>query len=211
MGEQRARQQALSLPANSAGCYTCPSEEQIRRMGNETRLVVEPLVHWLEGQKPRWTTRTPRYETWARGWDIEANCKNQVLLIEAKYIAGASISSFAGLVTAPMADRKYPSSPYGVCWAIGIKQPRNLYQILFDIMARNLKFWKHYGEDLRMKYIFFVEKRGVTRIPFADFLSIAERYADSTESESLQERRRIAKELLRKFLQNAPHILIWQK
>jgi hypothetical protein len=165
-------------------------------MGDETRLVVRPLVRWFKEQKADWKVRPPKHETAERGWDIVARRKNYDLLIEAKYMAGPSISSFAGLVSAPMADRKYPSSSYGVCGAIGIEPTRNIYQVLFDIMARNLRFWKHYGVDFRMKYIFFVQDRKVMKMPFADFLSIAKLYAASAKGKTLKQRRQIAKNLL---------------
>lgn len=181
-------------------------------MNKEDRLVVEPLMRWFEEQKADWDLLKPSHPTHTRGWDIEARRKNQDLLIEAKYIAGSSISSFAGLVTAPIAKRaqrfmtrKYRSWCHHVCWAIGIKPPRNMYQILFDLMARNLKFWKHYGEDLRMKYIFFVQEEKVTsRIPFATFLGMAKLYADRVDDKtSLKERRRIADGLLSSYLKRA--------
>ena len=169
-------------------------------------------MRWFEEQNADWDLLKPSYPTSARGWDIEARRKNQDLLIEAKYITGPSISSFAGLVTAPIAKRaqrfmvrKYRSWCHHVCWAIGIKPPRNMYQILFDVTARNLKFWKHYGEDLRMKYIFFVEKEEVTRIPFTAFLRMAKLYADRVDDKTtLEERRRIADGLLSTYLKRAP-------
>jgi len=168
-------------------------------------------MHWFKEQKAHWNLQKPSHSSSARGWDIEATRKNQDLLIEAKYIAGPAISSFAGLVTAPIARRaqrsmvrKYRSSGHGVCWAIGIKPPRNMYQILFDYMARNQLFWKHYGEDLRMKYIFFVQEGEVTKIPFTAFLRMSKLYADRTDDKtSLLARRRIADDLLSAYLKRA--------
>ena len=58
-----------------------------------------------------------------------------------------------------------------------------LYQILFDFMGRHSGFWAHYGEDLRMKYIFFVQEGKVTRIPFADFLVMTQRYVELTTAD----------------------------
>jgi hypothetical protein len=73
-------------------------------MTKEDRFVVDPLMRWFEEQK-RWTLHKPSHGTSATGWDIEARRKNQDLLIEAKYIAGPFLSSFAGLVTAPLVKR----------------------------------------------------------------------------------------------------------
>ncbi len=50
-------------------------------------------------------------------------------------------------------------------------------------MGRNLKFWKHYSDDLRMKYIFFVEKGEITRIPFAEFLLMTKQYVELTTAD----------------------------
>lgn len=193
----------------------------------EYRFVVEPLIGWLK--KQNWCYQTPEYHTSARGWDIEAGRKNECLLIEAKYISGPSIAVLAGLVAAPLANRalrlKIPecNERAGIkplaklvpwcCWAIGINPPgqigsevyksttRNMYQILFDFMGRNSKFWKHYGEDLRMKYIFFVEKGEITRIPFTDFLFMTKQYVELTRADGkkLKERRQIAEDLLNKY------------
>jgi hypothetical protein len=132
-------------------------------------LVVEPLVRWFKAQD--WCCQTPDYHTSARGWDIEAARKNEYLVVEAKYISGPSIAALAGLASAPLANRalrlKMPECneraeiaaqaewlPW-CCWAIGINPPgqvgseafksttRNMYQILFDFMGRNSRFWKH--------------------------------------------------------------------
>jgi hypothetical protein len=52
-----------------------------------------------------------------------------------------------------------------------------------------------------MKYIFFVEKREVTRIPFADFLFMTRQYVDLTTADDkrLKERRQIAEDLLNTY------------
>jgi hypothetical protein len=180
-------------------------------MNKEELFVVQPLMRWFKRQKAHWNLRKPSYPSSARGWDIEATRKNQDLLIEAKYISGPAISSFAGLVIAPIAmraqhsmARKYRGSGHYVCWAIGINPPRNIYQILFDYMARNQQFWKHYGEDLRMKYIFFVQEGEVTRIRFTAFLLMTKLYADRTDDKtSLKERRWIADDLVGALLKHA--------
>jgi hypothetical protein len=178
----------------------------------EDRLVVTPLIDWLKKQKPGWIIDKPKYPTSARGWDIEARRRNEYLLIEAKYIAGPAIAAFAGLVAAPLAKRalrlNIPALEPWCCWAIGINPPgpvgsevrkattRNMYQILFDYMARNSKFWKHYGKDLRMKYIFFVQKEEVTSILFTEFLRMTKLYTDRAHGKRLKERRQIAEDLL---------------
>jgi hypothetical protein len=167
----------------------------------EDKLVVTPLCDWFEKQEAGWKLSKPKFSTSARGWDIEAWRKNEYLLIEAKYIFGPSIAALAGLVAAPLAKRvqhrKYRS---WCCWAIGIKPPRNMYQVLFDYTSRNSEFWKHYGEDHRMKYIFFVQEGEVMRIPFAAFLRMTKLYADRADGETLAARRRIADDLLSTYL-----------
>ena len=182
-------------------CYACTAGGPIRRMNKEDRedrLVVTPLIDWFKKQKPNCGIHKPAYTTNARGWDIEAKRENEYLLIEAKYIGGPAISSFAVLVVAPLAKRdlhwKRPE-PW-CCWAIGVKPPRNMYQIFFDYMARNSEFWKHYGEDLRMKYIFLVREGEVTRIPFTYFLRMTKLYADRAHGKTLEERRQIAERAL---------------
>ena len=186
-------------------------------------------MRWFKDQEDDWGLYKPAYRAAARGWDIEAKRKKDYLLIEAKYISGPSIAALAGLVAAPLANRalrfKIPecNERAGIkppaklmpwcCWAIGINPPgqvgsevfksttRNMYQILFDFMSRNSKFWKHYGEDLRMKYIFFVEKGEVTKIPFTDFLSMTKQYVELTtaDGKKLKERRNIAGDLLNEY------------
>lgn len=180
-------------------------------MTKEDRFVVNPLIRWFKKQKAHWTLCKPSQGTHATGWDIEASRNKLDLLIEAKFIAGPSLSSFAGLVTAPLAKRaqhsmvrKYRSWCHGVCWAIGIKPPRNMYQILFDYMARSPKFWKHYDEDLRMKYIFFVQEGEVTKIPFTAFLRMTKLYADRADGKALALRRRTADDLLSTYLKRHP-------
>jgi hypothetical protein len=179
-------------------------------MTKEDRFVVNPLIRWFKEQKADWTLHKPSHGTSATGWDIEASRNKQDLLIEAKYIAGPALASFAGLVTAPLAKRaqhsmvrKYRSWCHGVCWAIGIEPTRNMYQILFDYMARNPKFWKHYGEDLRMKYIFFVHEGEVTRISFTAFLRKTKLYGDRADGKTLGVKRGIAEDLMSPCLKRA--------
>ena len=177
-------------------------------MTKEELLVVNPLFQWFQQQKTKWKLRKPKYATSSTGWDLEASRKNQDLLIEAKFIDGRSfLSSFTGLVTAPLANRpqhfmkrKYRSWSHGICWAIGTSyQKRNIYQILLDYFARNPKFWKHYCEDLRLKYVFFVRDGKVAKVPFAHLLDIAISYKKKANGKELEERRSIAEELMAKY------------
>lgn len=176
-------------------------------MTNEERFVVNPLIRWLKHQNAAWQIYIPSFGSSATGWDIEARRKNLDLLIEAKYINRAFLSAFAGLVTASLANRrqhfktkKYRSWSFGVCWAIGTPRVQeNVLQILFDYIARNPMFWKHYAEDVRMRYIFFVRGGRVARVPFVTFLRLAERYALEAANGPLSHRREIAGNLMRKF------------
>ena len=151
--------------------------------------------------------RRPAYGTSATGWDLEIRRNKMDLLIEAKYIDGPFLSSFNGLVTAPLANRpqrwmatKYRSWCYHVCWAIGSRCAiQNIYQILFDYLARNPVFWKHYAEDVRMKYVFFMQHGRVTKIPFMTLLRLAERYEREAVGCDLRKRRLIAGELMSKY------------
>jgi hypothetical protein len=171
----------------------------------EEKYVVRPLLRWFRGQRAPWSLRTPRHGTSERGWDIEARRKNQDLLTEAKYIDGPFLSSFSGLVAAPLArrtqhfmSRKARSWSYAMCWAIGASHPENhVYQILLDYLARNLKFWDHYRKDLRLKYVFFLRRNLVARARFSDLLGVARRYAEETATnDRLDYRRSVAGHLL---------------
>jgi hypothetical protein len=174
------------------------------RYDREQRLVVKPLLQWLKRQKARWKLVKPKYGTSATGWDIEARRKNQDLLIEAKFITGPFLASFASLAAAPLARRpqrfvasKYRSWSYNVCWAIGASyREANLYQILLDYLSRNLTFWKHYQKDLRLKYVFFVRNGRVARVRFVSILKIAVWYKKAAEQAGLHERRQIANKLM---------------
>ena len=176
-------------------------------MTKEEQFVVNPLIRWFGHQNATWRIHKPRFGTAATGWDIEARRNKMDLLIEAKYIDGPFLASFTGLVTAFLANRpqrfmatKYRSWCYYVCWAIGTNyMQRNIFQILFDYIARNPQFWKHYAEDVRMKYLFFVQNEQVTRVPFLRMLCLAEQYAERAKGKSLRERRAIAGTLMSKF------------
>ena len=177
-------------------------------MTKEEKFVVNPLVRWFKRQGADWKLYKPRYGTAATGWDIEAQRKNQDLLIEAKYIDGPFLASIGGLVIAPLANRpqhlikrKYRSWSYGVCWAIGTNYAqRNIYQLLFDYFVRNLSFWEHYTHDLRLKYVFFVQGQKVARVPFEKLLSAASRYRVKAFGRNLNVRRITAEKLMAKSL-----------
>lgn len=177
-------------------------------MTKEEKFVVNPMMRWLKQQKADWKLYKPRYGTSATGWDIEARRKNKDLLIEAKYIDGPFLASFTGMVTAPLANRpqhfivkKYRGWSHGICWAIGTNYTqRNIYQLLFDYFIRNLHFWKHYVEDLRMDYVFFVENGKVAKISFGKILLLAKLYKLKASGKNLKERREMADELLGRFL-----------
>jgi hypothetical protein len=176
-------------------------------MTREEEFVVNPLIDWFQRQKAPWKLYRPKYGTAATGWDLEARRKNQDLLIEAKYIAGPFLSSFTGLVTAPLARRpqhfmatKYRSWSYGICWAIGAAyDTRNVYQILLDYFSRNPRFWRHYHEDLRLLYIFFVKEGKVAKVRFPAFLSASDVYAAKTLDKNLIYRRAVADDLMKQI------------
>ena len=173
-------------------------------MTDEKEYVLEPLKNWFQRQKAKWQLMEPKNDRYETGWDLEARRKNEDLLIEAKFINRSFLSSFTALVTAPLAKRpqrfmkkKYRSWSHGICWAIGTRyQLQNIYQILFDYFARNLIFWRHYGQDLHMKYIFFVKDNKVAKILFDDMLEKASIYERKTKDKALTEKRKIAEELM---------------
>lgn len=177
-------------------------------MTKEEKFVVNPLIKWFKNQKANWKLYKPNFGTAATGWDIEAQRKNQDLLIEAKYIDGPFLASLNGLVTAPLANRpqhlikrKYRGWSYGICWAIGTNYAqRNIYQLLFDYFIRNLSFWNHYDQDIRMKNIFFVKNGQVARVSFSKFLNQSKSYYKDAKGKSLAERRIIADELAKKLI-----------
>jgi hypothetical protein len=176
-------------------------------MSNEYKYVIQPLKRWFKQQKANWKLYIPKYSISATGWDLQATRKNMDLLIEAKFVNGPFLASFTGLVTAPLANRpmrshsrKYRKSTAYVCWAIGSKKGSGIkrYQILFDYFSRNLKFWRHYKTDLKMKYVFFIENDKVARITFDTLLDKVQIYYKQTYEKNLKlsKRRDIAKELM---------------
>lgn len=186
-------------------------------MTKEEKFVVDPLEKYFRDPKRSgavWKTKhRPKFGSSATGYDLQMERKNQVLLIEAKYIRGPFASALAGLVIAPltnktekMKSRKKKSWSSVYCWAIGcgyIGGGRNLkykmsgiYQILLDCLARNLEFWECYSKALKAKYIFLVDNRRVAKISFNKIIYLAGRYKSSS-SKSLHERRLIAEGLLK--------------
>lgn len=177
-------------------------------MNLEAKFVVNPLEEYFLNPKrsgAKWNTKhKPKFESSATGWDLQMERKNQVLLIEAKYIRGPFASAFAGLVIAPLSNRpekmrskKEKSWSSVVCWAIGSSYKKNaIYQILLDYLTRNSKFWECYSKILKVKYIYFVDNQKVAKISFNKIINLATRYKLSSDK-SLRERRLIAEDLLK--------------
>lgn len=187
-------------------------------MNPEAKFVVNPLEKYFldtERSGAKWRTKNkPKYESSATGWDLQMERKNQVLLIEAKYIRGPFASAFAGLVVAPfsskrpekMKSKKTKSWSAVICWAIGCGYEggnRNnkykmsgFYQILFDFLIRNLEFWKYYSKTLKVKYIYFVDNKKVAKISFDQIINLARRY-ELHANKTLHERRLIAENLMK--------------
>jgi hypothetical protein len=173
------------------------------RKSAEREHVVKPLKKWLEKQNTKWDVRVPPNAT-ETGWDVEARRKNRDLLIEAKYITRSFIGSFSPLVTSPLTNRyqhsmkkKLKSWCSCTCWAIGTNyKTRNIYQILFDYFGRNLEFWKHYGEDLDLYYVYFVKNKKVARIRYSKLLNIATVYSLQGAGETKTKQREIAEKLM---------------
>ena len=183
-------------------------------MTKEEKFVVDPLEGYFLDTKrsgAKWKTKDkPKFGSAATGWDLQMERKNQVLLIEAKYIMGPAVSALAGLVIAPLSNRpekmnsgKKKSWSSVICWAIGCGYEKNnkykmsgFYQILFDYFARNLKFWRSYSKTLKVKYIYFIDNKKVAKISFDDVIKLASKYKPFT-NKSLHERRLVAEGLLK--------------
>lgn len=177
-------------------------------MTKEEEFVVNPLEKYFldyERSGAKWiTNHRPLFGSGATGFDLQMVRKNQVLLIEAKYIRGPAASAFAGLFIAPLSKRpekmkskKKRSWSSVVCWAIGCGYKSGIYQILLDYLARNLEFWECYSKTLKVKYIYFVnKKKEVAKISFNEIISLAKRYKPSSD-ESLRKRRLKAEDLLK--------------
>lgn len=186
-------------------------------MANEEKFVVNPLEKYLRDPKrsgAKWSTKhRPKFGSSATGWDLQMERKNKVLLIEAKYIRGPFASALAGLVIAPltnkkekMKSRKKKSWSSVICWAIGCGytggkrdqkyKMSGIYQILLDCLTRNFEFWRCYSKILKVKYIYFVDNQKVARISFDKIINLAIRYKSSSDL-PLHERRLIAEDLLK--------------
>jgi hypothetical protein len=161
-------------------------------MTKEEKFVVNPLEKYFKEFKrsgAKWKIKDKSKGRSEKGWDLQVERKNQVLLIEAKHRRGPFASILAGLTAAPLTNRPekmkrnlYRSWAARVCWAIGrgTRDKHNMslnYQNLFDYFARNLKFWRCYSKILKVKYIFFVDNEKVAKIGFVKMVNLAERYS----------------------------------
>ena len=175
-------------------------------MNAERKHVVIPILRRYE-KKANWVSYMPSNPSGETGWDLELRRKNLYLCIEAKYITRSFISSFSQLATSPLTKKKLhlmkvetSSACARPCWAIGSSyQTRHVYQILFDYLVRNLDFWKHYSEDLKMQYVFFIKKKKISRISFKRLLQLADTYHEKTPLKNTTERRVIADQLMRRY------------
>ncbi|MCX6754026.1 MAG: hypothetical protein NTV03_03160 [Candidatus Nomurabacteria bacterium] len=176
-------------------------------MNPEAKFVVNLLEKYFldtERSGAKWRTKNkPKYESSATGWDLQMERKNQVLLIEAKYIRGPFASAFAGLIIAPLSNRletmkskKKKSWCSTICWAIGCNYKEGVYQILLDYLSRNLEFWECYSKTLKVKYIFFIDNQKVAQIRFNKIINLATKYELSADK-PLHEKRLAAKNLLK--------------
>lgn len=163
-------------------------------MTKEEKFVVNPLEKYFldyDRSKAKWITKNrPKFGSSATGWDLQMERKNQVLLIEAKYIHGPFASAFCGLVGSPLINRtekmksgKKRSWSSVICWAIGWEHKNGIYKILFKYLIRNLKFWKCYSRILKVKYIYFVNNKGeVAKISFNKIINLVDVKSLSDES-----------------------------
>lgn len=100
-----------------------------------------------------------------------------------------------------MTKRKTSSWCAHPCWAMGSSyKTRNIYQLIFDYFVRNPDFWKHYCEDLNLKYVFFVKDGRVAKILFERLLSVAETYSKKATGKKTSERRLVAEQLMKKVI-----------
>lgn len=186
-------------------------------MTSEEKFVVNPLErYFLDPSRSgaKWHVKArPKFGRAATGWDLQVERKNQVLLIEAKYIRHAFAASMAGLIISPLSIRRETmkrkdlkkSWSAVICWAVGSGygsvnkyRMRDMHQILFDYIARNPKFWKCYSEELRVKYVYFIDKGKVARISFISLINLSGKYF-AVLDKPLETRRAMASELLKKL------------
>ena len=184
-------------------------------MTSEEKFVVNQLVKYFEDparSRAKWRVKhKPKHGKSATGWDLQVERKNQVLLIEAKYVTRSFASAISGLILAPLCHRPeklkrglYRSWSARICWAIGCgynneKHRKGLYQILFDYIARNLKFWNAFAEILSVKYVFFVDGSKVAKFRFHDMVKLVGRYYTCAD-QPLDKRRLTAEKLVTKKL-----------
>lgn len=185
-------------------------------MTKEEKFVVNPLERYFLDSKrsgAKWSVKDrPKYGSSATGWDLQVERKNQVLLIEAKYIRGPFTAALSGLVIAPLTNKKEKmKSGRGkswssvICWAIGCGYKRGrdqrykmsgIYQILLDYLIRNLRFWESYSKILKVRYIYFVANGKVAKISFDNCIRLAAKYEPSL-NQSLPKRRLVAEGLFK--------------
>jgi hypothetical protein len=184
-------------------------------MTSEEKFVVNQLVEYFEDRTrcpAKWHIKhRPKHGKSATGWDLQVERKNQVLLIEAKYITRSFASAISGLILAPLCHRPekmkralYRSWSARICWAIGCgykneKHRKGFFQILFDYIARNLSFWNSYAEILGVKYVFFIDGSKVAKIRFQEMVKLVGRYYTCAD-EPLEKRRLAAEKLVAKKL-----------
>lgn len=164
----------------------------------ETLCVVNPLEKFLRNRErsgASWKTEhKPKYETGAKGWDLQMERKNQVLLLEAKYLSGPFASVMAGLTLAPLTNKREKMQSgrskgrwcANVAWAIGWNPKKyraaRVYQNLLDYLSRESDFWSAYHSTLRVKYVFFVDpQKKVARINFEQLMKHAGEYLHAVE------------------------------
>jgi hypothetical protein len=158
----------------------------------EERRVVQPLQSFLEDPKrsgAEWElVDRPVHGTGATGWDLQMERKNQILLVEAKYLAGPFLAAMAGLVLSPLTDR--PAKKSGWCnttaWAVGWDpqkwRPARIYQNFLDYTSRQPRLWRAYFSILSAKYLFLVDPaKRVARISFDQLMDHADDYQSALD------------------------------
>jgi hypothetical protein len=173
----------------------------------EDTAVVDPLEKFFLDPKRSGATwkliHRPKPRS-ATGRDLHVARKNYnlELLVEAKYIKGPFAAPMSGLVLSPLVRKLKPLPRNGVfCWAIGCgwqnqsDDMRETVCRLCDYFASNRKFWTCYSNLLRVKYIFFVDrKKKVAKIGFVRMVHLLRRYDTSLKR---GERRELAQVLLK--------------
>jgi len=154
---------------------------------NEEKNVVNPLQKFLENRirsGAHWKVlRRPAYGTGAKGWDLEIERKNEILLVEAKYLNGPFAASMSGLVLAPLTEKSPVKSSWcnRIAWAVGWNPHKwsaaTVYRNFLDYISREPNFWHSYSSELKLKYIFLVNpEKKVARIRFRSLQKDARAY-----------------------------------